>query len=109
MDVVNPMYPNPKYAPIPQWCVISGMGRSKTYEYLGAGKLHAIKLGKRLLIDVEHGLSYLATMPAARIRLSPRRRDALALAEIADVRKGENADARARGARARRSDDHKTP
>lgn len=59
---------NPKYAPLPEWRVISGLGRSKSYELLGAGKLRGIKVGRRLLIDVEHGLEYLATMPAAHIR-----------------------------------------
>lgn len=58
----------PKYAPLPEWRVISGLGRSKSYELLGEGKLRGIKVGRRLLIDVEHGLEYLATMPAVRIR-----------------------------------------
>ena len=63
----------PKYAPVvPEWENISGMKRSKTYEFLGDGKLRAIKVGKRLLIDVEHGLAYLATLPVAQIRQSPR-------------------------------------
>jgi hypothetical protein len=64
----SPRYP--KYAPLPEWRAISGLGRSKSYELLGEGKLRAIKVGRRLLIDVEHGLEYLATMPAARISLA---------------------------------------
>lgn len=58
----------PRYAPIPEWGVLSGLGRTKTYELLGDGTLRAIKVGARLLIDVEHGLAVLAAMPAAQIR-----------------------------------------
>jgi hypothetical protein len=50
------------------------MGRTATYEALGAGKLRAIKLGTRTLIDVEHGLAYLATLPAALITTGRYRR-----------------------------------
>jgi len=57
----------PKYAPIRNWCAISGMSRSGTYDALGQGKLKAIKLGVRTLIDVEHGLAWLAMLPAAKI------------------------------------------
>jgi hypothetical protein len=57
----------PRYAPISDWCFISGMSRSTTYEALGRGDLKAIKLGVRTLIDVEAGLGWLASMPAAEI------------------------------------------
>jgi len=57
----------PKYAPMPEWCDISGMRRTATYEALGRGDLKGIKVGKRLLIDVEGGLAWLATLPAARV------------------------------------------
>jgi hypothetical protein len=46
---------------------ISGMGRTATYEWLGRGALHSIKLGTRVLIDVEAGLAWLATLPPAQI------------------------------------------
>ena len=45
----------PRYATIPHWCDISGYGRTRTYEDIGAGKLKAIKLGTRTLIDVQQG------------------------------------------------------
>jgi hypothetical protein len=64
----------PKYAPISNWCALSGMGRSSTYEALGQGHLKAIKLGTRTLIDVEHGLDWLASMPAAEITTGRTRR-----------------------------------
>jgi hypothetical protein len=54
------------------------MGRSSTYEALGRGDLKAIKLGVRTLIDVEHGLAWLASMPAAEITTGRSRRSATA-------------------------------
>lgn len=65
---------NPKFAPIPQWCVISGMSRTATYNALGRGDLKAVKLGVRTLLDVEAGLSWLQSLPPARIR-APRPSD----------------------------------
>jgi hypothetical protein len=65
--------PRPKYCSIADWGVISGMSRSSTYEALGDGRLKAVKLGVRTLIDVEHGLAYLAALPAADIRPCHRR------------------------------------
>jgi hypothetical protein len=50
------------------------MSRSSTYEALGRADLKAIKLGVRTLIDVEHGLAWLASMPAAEITTGRRRR-----------------------------------
>jgi hypothetical protein len=50
------------------------MGRSSVYEALGRGDLKAIKLGVRTLIDVEAGLAWLATMPAAEIATGRPRR-----------------------------------
>ena len=64
----------PKYAPISGWTEISGMSRTTTYEWLGRGDLRAIKLGTRTLIDVEHGLAQLASLPQAQIRPQGRRR-----------------------------------
>jgi hypothetical protein len=69
----------PRYAPIRDWCFISGMSRSTTYEALGRGDLKAIKLGVRTLIDVEHGLAWLASMPAAEISTGRNRRPAPSL------------------------------
>ena len=58
----------PKYTPIPGWCNISGMGRTTSYEAMARGDLRAIKVGRRTLIDVEHGLAWLANLPVADIR-----------------------------------------
>ncbi len=58
----------PAYAAIPEWCRISGMGWSKAYEALGTGHLRAVKLGAKTLIDVQHGLLWLGSLPQATIR-----------------------------------------
>jgi hypothetical protein len=63
-----------KFATIARWCEISGMGRSSTYQCLAAGRLRGRKLGKRLLIDVEHGMRMLRSLPPADIRLPNSRR-----------------------------------
>lgn len=55
---------------------MTGMSRSVTYEALGRGDLRAIKLGTRTLIDVEAGLAWLASMPAAEITTGRPRRSA---------------------------------
>ena len=60
--------PAPEYTTIPNWCALSGMGRSATYEALGRGDLRAVKLGTRTLIDVPLGLAWLDSRPAAVIR-----------------------------------------
>ena len=60
--------PSPVYAPIPRWCAISGMGRTRVYEELAKGNLRAVKLGSRTLIDVEAGLAWLRSLPPAPVR-----------------------------------------
>ncbi len=56
---------HPLYAKVPDWCQLSGMGRTSTYEALGRGDLRAVKVGTRTLIDVVHGLEWLASLPPA--------------------------------------------
>jgi hypothetical protein len=63
--------PMPKFAPLPQWGAISGMSRTATYNALGRGDLKAIKIGTRTLVDVDAGLGWLRSLPAAQIR-APR-------------------------------------
>jgi hypothetical protein len=60
--------PDPKFASLPQWCAISGMSRTASYNALGRGHLKAIKVGARTLVDVEAGLTWLRSLPAAQIR-----------------------------------------
>jgi excisionase family DNA binding protein len=40
-------------ATIPEFCRVSGNGRSKTYELLAEGRLKSIKIGKRRLIVID--------------------------------------------------------
>jgi len=67
----------PAFATIEMWKCLTGMGRSSTYEALGAGHLRARKLGARTLIDVPHGLAWINSLPTASIRAhgANRRRD----------------------------------
>lgn len=60
--------PLPAFAPIPEWCRLSGMSRTGTYLALARGDLSARKLGTRVLIDVPFGLSWLRSLPAAQFR-----------------------------------------
>jgi hypothetical protein len=62
---------SPKFCSIDNWCALSGMGRRVTYAELGVGNLKAIKVGARTLIDVDAGLAWLRSRPAAVIR-APR-------------------------------------
>lgn len=56
----------PRYMAINPFCAFSGLTRYKLYELLGAGDIRAIKVGKRTLIDVEHALAWLGSLPPAR-------------------------------------------
>lgn len=58
---------SPRYVTIEGWRSLTGMSRSATYRALSAGHLTAIKLGVRTLIDVEPGMTWLASLPRAQI------------------------------------------
>jgi hypothetical protein len=58
----------PAFATLEEWQRISGDRRSTTYEKIGDGRLRAVKDGRRLKIDVAHGLAQLRALPPARIR-----------------------------------------
>lgn len=60
--------PLPQFATLRDWCRISGMGRTTVYQRLASGELRAVKLGTRVLVDVEAGLAWIASLPAADIR-----------------------------------------
>ena len=40
-------------APINEFCVISGLGRSSVYKMLDGGQLESIKVGKRRLVLID--------------------------------------------------------
>lgn len=60
----------PVYGTLPTWCRLSGMGRTATYIALSEGRLKAIKLGSRTLIDVHDGLAWLRTLPPAVVNIA---------------------------------------
>ena len=62
----------PRFGPISVWTATSGMSRTGTYEALGDGRLRAVKLNSKTLVDFEHGLAYLASLPAAKITTGRR-------------------------------------
>ncbi len=62
----------PKYVAIPDWVKMSGMGRTKTFHHIGTKDLRAVKLGSRTLIDVDHGLKWMASLPEAEIRMGKK-------------------------------------
>lgn len=59
----EPLSLHPAFATINDWCRLSGMSRRVTYEELAAGNLRAVKRGKTTLIDAQHGLAYLRSLP----------------------------------------------
>ncbi len=63
----------PRYAPIPETEKITGLSRRVIYERLGSGDLKAVKVGARTLIDVDAALSWMRTLPPAKIS-APRQR-----------------------------------
>ncbi len=54
----------PAYATIASWCALTGMGTTATYEALARGDLEGRKIGRRTLINTEHGLRWIASLPA---------------------------------------------
>jgi hypothetical protein len=40
-------------APVGEFCRLSGLGRTRVYELIGAGELDSITIGKRRLVVIE--------------------------------------------------------
>lgn len=53
---------------IPEFCHRYGIGRSKTYEEIQAGRLIAVKSGQRTLIREEDAEAWLQSLPSAGCR-----------------------------------------
>jgi excisionase family DNA binding protein len=64
----------PQFATISNWTSLSGISRAQTYNLLADGRLRAVKVGSRTLIDVPAGLAWLKAQPAAKITLPCRRK-----------------------------------
>ena len=54
----------PKYVCVPDFCSFYGVGRSTAYKLLRTGKVLAVKLGKRTLVDLESARDYFGTLPS---------------------------------------------
>lgn len=59
----------PNFVSIGEWTTRSGVSRSRTYELLASGELKARKVGRRTLIDLHAGLTWLNEQPAPKIAL----------------------------------------
>lgn len=57
----------PRYAPIPRAIEITGLGRSTIYKLAGQGKLRLVKAGGRTLVDIDHAMQWMGTLPLASI------------------------------------------
>lgn len=64
---------DPVLAPIPQALKIGGFGRSTLYGLLGSGRIKAVKVGARTLIDLQSLHTFLEALPPAPIgKKAPR-------------------------------------
>lgn len=59
---------SPKLVTIPVWMKLSGYSRTRVFAELATGQLRAKKLGRRTLIDLEHGMKRIAALPDATYR-----------------------------------------
>ena len=48
---------------ITEFCALTGIGRTKAYAEIAAGRLHAKKVGSRTLITAESGKNWLDSLP----------------------------------------------
>ncbi len=60
----------PNFVTVAEWCLRSGISRSRTYELLAADDIKARKVGRRTLIDLKAGLAWLDAQPAPKIALA---------------------------------------
>ncbi len=61
---------------IPEACSATGLGRSKLYEEIAAGRVQTAKIGRRTLIVVASLISLIAPCDSARHRLADSAADA---------------------------------
>jgi hypothetical protein len=65
---------NPYFAGIDEFGKMTGLSRRKIYDLMADKKLIGHKLGARVLIDVNHGLQFLRSLPLAEVKPQTRRR-----------------------------------
>ena len=58
---------DPRYLTIEGFTARYGIGRTRIYYLIAGGDLHAIKCGRRTLIDAPAAEAWLATLPPANI------------------------------------------
>ena len=67
------------YCTISDWSILTGMGRATAYDAIAAAICAPKRSGVRTLINVQHGLKWLDSLPQANIRIAraPRREPAV--------------------------------
>ena len=73
------------WAPIKEWCEISGLGRTVTYQRIALGNLRAKKVGRRTLVHVPSGLDFIEGLPDAILTTGLARRQSNTAAEPLDA------------------------
>ena len=63
----------PKFQTIKQFRADRGVGHTLTYQLIGAGKIKAIKLGAKTLIDVESADAFFLSLPVWTAKRSPKK------------------------------------
>lgn len=72
--------PLPQFATVADWTALTGMSRSITYDLLSKGHLQGKKVGRRTLIDVQHGLRFIRKQPNVDVRIKRAPREVAATA-----------------------------
>lgn len=62
-DVAVPASFTPRAFPIPEFCRRYGIGRTNAYQEIAAGRLRAVKVGRRTLIAHDAAEAWLAALP----------------------------------------------
>jgi hypothetical protein len=57
-----------KYMGMREWTAVSGMSRAATYKAFAEGYIHAHKIGRRTVVDVDQGLAWIASQPAPKVK-----------------------------------------
>ena len=61
-DAIGPAF-SPRAFSIPEFCGRYGIGRTNAYQEIAAGRLRAVKAGRRTLIPQEDAEAWLASLP----------------------------------------------
>ena len=63
----------PEYVTLTEWFALSHLSRTTTYRLLAAKRLRAVKVGRRVLIDLKIGREFLDSLPAIEVAPEPNR------------------------------------